>query len=99
MRIGSTPTHVFTLPFNTDVVDVVQIIYKQGTDILLELDESDCEMTGNTISTVLTQEDTFLFTGGGIVDIQLRVKTTDGTVLASNIMRVSAEQCLSDEVI
>lgn len=99
MRMGTSPTHVFTLPFSVDLVEVVRVIYAQNGKAVLELDEDDCTLDGNTIKAHIAQESTFMFTAGVNVEIQLRVRTSDGNAMASNIICVSCERCLSEDVI
>lgn len=99
MRIGTTPTHYFTLPFSTDLVDEVQIVYCQDGEEILQKNRTECTLEENTVSVTLTQADTFEFKADVNVEIQIRVSTTRGTVLASEIMQVSCQRCLSDEVL
>ena len=96
---GTTPTHTFTLPFGTDMIKSVQIIYAQNDVPVLTKGSGDCTMEGNTISVRLNQEDTFLFAEGSCVEIQVRVLTLGGDSLASNIMRVRCEECLFEGVL
>lgn len=95
---GTTPKHTFILPFSSDAVKECEIIYQQNSKTVLTKTESDCDMEENEISLKLTQEETFLFSAAVVVDIQIRVKTFDGEVLASRIAQVSVEKCLSNEV-
>jgi hypothetical protein len=99
MRIGTTPTHIFTLPFNAEMVENVEIVYHQFGKNVLVKDIEDCEMSGNEISVTLTQEETFLFDGSANVEIQLRVVTQNDEALASDIIRVPCYKCLSNEVL
>lgn len=99
MRKGGTPTHTFELP--TTLVDIknVEITYAQNKQVVLRKSTSDCTVTDNQISVTLTQEDTFRFTDGVTVEIQLRLLDNVDHVFISNIMRVSCDRCLSDEVL
>ena len=36
MRLGSTPKHTFTLPFETDLIQELKITYSQNKKIILE---------------------------------------------------------------
>lgn len=99
MRIGTTPTHIFTVPFDTEQITAVEITYCQNGNVILQKYEHDCKMQGRVISVKLSQTDTFEFICGVNVEIQIRVLTTDDTAFASDIMRVSCEKCLSDEVL
>lgn len=99
MRIGTTPTHYFTLPFSTELIKDVQIIYCQNGSEILQKNTPDCEFEGNTVSVKLSQLDTFEFAPDTIVEIQIRVSTDDETVLASDILKISCQKCLSEEVL
>lgn len=96
---GTTPTHVFTLPFDMATVKTIQIVYAQNHIVKLEKGNEDCTFDGNNVSIRLTQEDTLKFDGDGYVNIQVRVLTVGGDALASNIMKTFLMDCLSDEVL
>lgn len=99
MRRGTTPTHTFTLPFAADNVSDALIVYAQSDEEILRKTVSQCNMEGNTLSVDLTQEETFLFDCGKKVQIQVRVLTTVGKALASNIITTDVAKCLSNEVL
>ena len=99
MRLGSTPKHTFTLPFETDLIQELKITYSQNKKIILEKYLADCEVDKNSVSYKLTQEETFLFADGVHVECQVRVLKTTGDVLASNIRIVTVERCLDREVL
>ena len=95
MKRGTTPTHTFTVPFDTAGILEARVIYsQQGRPVLVK---TDLTMEKNVITVRLTQEDTFRFSPDR-VDIQLRVKFPDGTVLASDIRTVPVERCLEEVV-
>lgn len=95
MKRGTTPTHTFTVPFDTAGISEARVIYsQQGRTVLVK---TDLTMEKNVITVRLTQEDTFRFSPDR-VDIQLRVKFPDGTVLASDIRTVPVERCLEEVV-
>jgi hypothetical protein len=93
----TTPTHTFTLPFDTSGIDELKLTYRQK-DRTLEFNENDVEFDGNKIIKELTQEDTKMFRNSSLVHIQARIKMTDGKVIASNILSVRVEDVLNDEV-
>lgn len=99
MRIGTTPTHTFTIPISVDMVKAVEITYCQAGNIVLQKYIDDCTLEGNAIATTLTQEDTFKFNHEINVEIQVRVLDLGGAVFASNIMCVDVEKCLSKDVL
>jgi len=96
---GTTPTHIFELPFDTGNLAEVLIVYAQkGEEVLRKVTE-DVTFDGCKISLKLTQEETFLFDERKSVQIQVRALTNDGDALASQISVVRVEQCLCEEVI
>lgn len=99
MRRGTTPTHKFILPFSVDMISAVEISYAQSGAVKLTKTTADCVLEDKTVSVTLTQEDTFLFTEDVPVEIQIRVLTTGGQALASDIYSVSCKECLSDGVL
>ena len=96
---GTTPTHEFTLPFTVDLISEVEITYKQSNTCLLVKHSKDCTLEDNKISVRLSQKETFKFAKGGTVSVQVRVLTTGGDVLASDIHRVNCDDCLSEGVL
>lgn len=99
MRQGTTPKHTFTLPFEASTLSVVQITYKQGGRIILQKETEDCNLEGESISVKLTQDETFLFTAGNEVQIQVRALDSENNALASDIFRDSVEPSLDKEVL
>lgn len=97
---GTTPKHIFTLPFHTDAVKECRVLYAQGDDIVLTKALNDCDKSENDLIVHLTQEETFLFDSTNTVKLQLRVLTFDGEVVASKPMCITVTKCLgSDEVL
>ena len=99
MYRATTPTHIFTLPFDTSLLKRVQITYRQFGRNILQKNLEDCTLTKNAIKLELTQEETLLFAPTAEVLIQLRVVTNDGKVMASKIESKWAKECLDEEVL
>ena len=59
MRLGSTPKHEFTLPFDVSLIDQFKVTYKQNEKIILEKYLEDFDVSGNKLYVTLTQEETF----------------------------------------
>lgn len=94
---GTTPTHIFSMPFGVDEVEKLRILYVQdGVKIVKTTD--DCTLEGSTVTVRLTQEDTLSLSSDAVVKIQLRVLTTAGEALVSDVIRVKPGVCLDDEV-
>lgn len=96
---GTTPTHTFTLPFDASLVAKCKIIYAQDEVEIFHKNTEDCVLSGTTIATKLTQEETFMLDCHKCVDIQVRVLTTTGDALASVPKKVGVAKCLDNEVL
>lgn len=96
---GTTPTHTFTIPFDESVINSIKIIYAQNKETVFEKLKDDCTFEGNTVSLTLTQEETFKFDHKCPVEIQIRILTTKGNAIASEIRRVTVGELLDDEVL
>ena len=99
MYRATTPTHIFTLPFDTDQLKKIQITYRQFGETILQKNETQCVLTRKSIQVELTQEETLQFQTTAEVFIQLRVMTTDGKVMASEILQKWPKECLDEEVL
>lgn len=98
MMRGTTPTHIFTLPFEAKLFSNIRIIYAQGDEQILVKEAKDCHIDGNTVTVRLTQEETFLFDCKKYVEIQVRVLTPGKDALNSDPIKVSVDRCLDNEV-
>lgn len=93
MTRGTTPTLQFVLPFEANIIDVLDIAFAQQlqpyvpAQIVLDKSLSDCTIDGNTVSLVLSQEDTLALSSAQDVEIQLRI-LSNGSALASQIITV-----------
>lgn len=99
MRLGTTPRHTFTFPFDTSLIEELKITYAQNKKTVFEKYLADCDVEANSVSYTLTQQETFLFAEGVNVEVQARVLTTAGDALASDIRIVTADRCLDREVL
>lgn len=99
---GTTPTLLFTLPFEVDKIQICYIAFAQNNKIILEKTSNDNDIefeNTDTLKVKLTQDETLLFEEDVIVEIQLRIKTVSNDVLASNIIKEKVEKILKDGVI
>ena len=94
---GTTPTHIFTLPIETYLVEDLRISYAQNNNEILVKKKNDCILEGNTIKVKLTQEETFNFNCEKNAQVQVRVKTTGGEVFGSTITTFKVECSLNEE--
>lgn len=96
---GTTPTHLFRLPFDTSRIREIRILYAQGGQLVLEKTGADCVMEENTVSVTLSQEETLQFSHRETVDCQIRVLTMDGTAFANQVFHLPVDMVLSEEVL
>lgn len=95
---GTTPTYTYTLPFTVGTLANYQMLFGQNGVSVVEKSKEQCTVTETDISGTLTQEDTYLFNEKYPLEVQLRVKTIDGDVLATELHKEPVDICLSDEV-
>lgn len=98
---GTTPTLEFTLPFDTSLIAEMYVTIAQGEKTVLEKTLSDCNCSGTSVSLILTQKDTLKLQQQPRLqaEIQIRVRTTSGEALASDIMSVYVGRILKEGVI
>ena len=95
---GTTPTHTFNLPFDAVLIDKLKITYAQNGVVVLTKEKADCKIDGNAVAVKLTQEDTLKFDASR-VQIQIRVLTTGGDALASDIVTKPCGEVLEEGVL
>ena len=95
---GTTPTHIFNIPFEASTLYSARVVYKQGM-VEIRKEAEDITLSGNQIKVTLTQEDTLKFDHHLPVKIQLRVKTNTGKALSTKPRMVSVDECLDGEVL
>lgn len=96
---GTTPTHTFQIPFNTNLLKEIRISYAQRDAVVVEKSTEDCKLDGMNITVKLTQEETLRFSENVMAALQLRVLLNDGNVLATPVLRLDVGELLQDEVI
>ena len=111
IRRGTTPEHTITLPFEVPAGAYLRIVYAQadeksvdGERVLFEKTEKDCTVSGKTVSTKLTADETLRFDCGVHfyngrlqtlpVFIQLGIETKEGEKAWSHIIVTTVERCL-----
>ena len=96
---GTTPIHIFTIPFDATLLNKVRILYSQHDKVIIVKTLDDCTVVDNTLEVKLTQEDTFAFDPRYNVDIQVRILTVGQDALRSNTMTTTVDRCLESEVL
>lgn len=94
---GSTPTHTFSIPFDTSAVTGVVIIYAQDGAEVLQKKTADCTITDHDVSVMLSQNDTLLFGAGKPAMVQLVVYAEE-RAFVSNMVEMSVSDILSEDV-
>lgn len=98
MRRGTTPTHIFKLPFSTEFVSKVKVAYKQDATVVLRKNTEACKLEGDKISITLTREESLLFNCHDNVKVQLEVELRNGGTLVSEIYVLRVAELLCEEV-
>lgn len=104
---GTTPTLQFQIPFLAEDIDLLWVTFSQGSGTppkeILTKTQSDAgiEITDNLVNVTLSQEETLLFAKVGTpsVSVQIRLKTTEGSAEASNIIKFPVGIILKEGVI
>ncbi|MBP3647191.1 MAG: hypothetical protein J6K55_12300 [Clostridia bacterium] len=96
---GTTPTLVFTLPFEAQQLEEAYISFAQNGKVVLEKTLSDCTSHQNTLTVRLTQEETLKLKTDVNTEIQIRARTIAEEAVASDIIRVPTGRILKDGVI
>ena len=96
---GTTPKLVFTLPFDTSLIDKIYITFQQKYRKAIEKDITTCKVDKNNVTLTPTQHDTLTFVSNYPVSIQLRVLLKDGSAVASKVIERHVKDVLKDGVI
>lgn len=95
---GTTPNNIFEVDIDCTDAEEIYITYSQFQQVIIEKSIEDVIVTAETITVLLTQEDTLLFRPGK-VEIQIRVKYPDGKAMACDIIETTAKRILKEGVI
>lgn len=96
---GTTPTLEFVLPFNTDLLENILMTVAQKNVPIINKTIADATLSENIVTIQLSQADTLKLNDKYDAHVQLRVKTKNDEVMASDIFRVAVSQILKDGVI
>lgn len=101
LQRGTTPVHSFTLPDELKDVDfaALYITYKQDGKTVIEKDRSSISIEDGVASVRLTQEETLLFSDCWKCHIQVRLRTSAGDALVSNVANIPVYDVLKEGVI
>lgn len=93
---GTTPTLKFGLPFEVNIIEKASIVLSQNGSVIIDKSLDDCKVEGQALILKLTQSETLKLREGTKTEIQVRIRTHDGTALASNIITVNTNRILKD---
>lgn len=100
---GTTPTHTFTLPFDTTLVKRARFVYSQAGEVKVIKDSTDgsgdVRVEDGKASAKLTQEDTFSLEPCTVVELVLRLLMTDGTALETEPELMMCRETADKEVL
>jgi len=97
---GTTPTLTFNLPMAVSTLSEYWVTVSQRYDnIRIDKDRSTLTASGSTITANLTQEETLRLVPDKPAGIQLRVLTSGGDVMASEVFTTMVGDVLREEVI
>ena len=99
---GTTPTIHYDLPFESNRISTAEIVLEYvnaNKKVLIVKGLTDCSFGETSIEAVLTQEETLQLPAPSIAHVQLRVVTTDGTVMATEAKAVTIKRLLKDDSI
>ena len=99
MTRGTTPTHAFKLPFDTEQIKTVLISYAQNDEVKLTKRTDDCTLKGNIASVTLSQKDTLAFTGNVGIHVEFRALLKNGSAPAFRPVWIRCDDVLNDEVL
>lgn len=99
MRRATTPK--LAISIDVDLRDCwYRVVFAQTHGAKVVKNQNDCELSedGKTIYVQLSQEETLLFSDRYKVNVQIRYGK-DSSVCATNIVMISVDQILDEEVI
>ena len=89
---GSTPIFTLKLPVHTDTITYIQVVFVQGKDCVLTVEEDRMTYSGMYTSFTLEDWETLEFKSGVIADIQVSVSTNDGQTFVSDIKKLAVQK-------
>ena len=99
----TTPIHTYILPIQTSECDEIEVTYKQKCLIKTFLYDGTLPdgmtLDGKNVIIKLTQEQTKALKSAYDLTSQVRVRTNDGNVLASQIFDIKVDEVLSEEIL
>lgn len=100
MYRGTTPTIRININSGDDLTlyKSIFVTFKQMPSVLIEKTKEEIEVSPDSITVRLSQEDTLKFSPGTVM-VQFRAVDDNGMAIASSIVTVQAERILKEGVI
>ncbi len=102
MKRGSTPTIVIKLPVEfavDELEDAVFSVAQQNSELISRpLSAMSVSVADNTLSVILTQEETLLLRHNDLAEMQLKIKIK-GKVIPTDVVKVAVGKILNEEVL
>ena len=96
---GTTPILEFELPISASSLVDGYVVLAQHNTVLVEKRLTDCDKEDKILYVRLDQEDTLKLDDRYRTEIQIRAKTIEGEIIASDIYTVETGRILKDGVI
>lgn len=96
---GTTPTLYFECDLEWNDIKELSLVFTQKDKLVLKFTKEACSYEDGNLIVTLTQEQSFTFDEHSIIEMQIKIKLTDGTVLASNIIQSTVGKILDEEII
>lgn len=97
--IGGTPECEFKIPFTEAEISDFIVSFSQKGKVIVRKRKEDCVVEDNHITVPFSQEESLEFDYNSIIEMQIKVKVSNGKVRPSNIMRTTPERCIDKEVV
>lgn len=96
---GTTPTLGFELDIDVGLCDKIIVTINQLNENIIQISGDRLEILANTVNVTLTQEETLKLRRNNDVNIQVKVKLVNGTVMASAIQKIDVNNILNEEIL
>lgn len=93
---GTTPTIKFNIDAPTENIENLEIYFADGDKLILEKNLSDLTISEKVVSLTLSQEDSLKLAENTFIKVQIRILYSDGSVIASNVMKCFVDEILKD---
>lgn len=97
MHRGTNPKiNIDVINVDVSLIEDVRVTFKQG-DYVINKKLDDCSISEGVITTQLTEDETLGLKANQQVEIQAKVKLSDGTIAATNISSIYVKDILNEE--